>query len=96
MQDQLVIFMALAKGRSSVLCAELTMHTRTAISIAEQLLPGVQFSISSLPAVGKGRSSQEGAKGPQEAQLLYMVQCTGVGAVVDSSRASVTVGNAHS
>jgi RNA 3'-terminal phosphate cyclase (ATP) len=39
MQDQLIIFMALAKGSSSMLCGELTLHTRTALSIAEQLLP---------------------------------------------------------
>jgi RNA 3'-terminal phosphate cyclase (ATP) len=39
MQDQLIIFMALADGHSSVNCGakDLTLHTRTAIWVAEQL-----------------------------------------------------------
>lgn len=35
-QDQLIIFMALAKGKSRIQCSSpLTMHTKTAIYIAE-------------------------------------------------------------
>lgn len=37
MQDQLIIYMALAKGTSRMLCGELTLHTRTAIAVAQQL-----------------------------------------------------------
>jgi len=37
LQDQLIIFMALAKGKSSVLCGPITLHTQTAIHIAETL-----------------------------------------------------------
>ncbi|KAK2183330.1 hypothetical protein NP493_315g03064 [Ridgeia piscesae] len=37
LQDQLVIFMALAQGKSRVKCGEITLHTKTAIAIAEQL-----------------------------------------------------------
>ena len=37
MQDQLIIFMALAKGESKMLCTEPTLHTRTAMVVAEQL-----------------------------------------------------------
>ena len=37
MQDQVVIFLALAGGHSRVLCGEPTLHTRTAIAVAEQL-----------------------------------------------------------
>eukprot|EP00095_Tigriopus_kingsejongensis_P001842 snap_masked-scaffold10_size831480-processed-gene-7.2 protein:Tk01842 transcript:snap_masked-scaffold10_size831480-processed-gene-7.2-mRNA-1 annotation:"rna 3 -terminal phosphate cyclase-like" len=36
-QDQLVLFMALAKGRSRILTGPLELHTRTAIWISEQL-----------------------------------------------------------
>lgn len=37
-QDQLIIFMALAKGMSRIRCTQpLTMHTKTAIYIAEQI-----------------------------------------------------------
>ena len=45
MQDQLILFMALAEGESRMLCTEPTMHTRTAVAIVTQLLPGVTFSI---------------------------------------------------
>ncbi|KAI0048242.1 RNA 3'-terminal phosphate cyclase [Auriscalpium vulgare] len=37
MQDQMIIFLALAEGRSSVKTGPLTMHTRTAIWVAEQM-----------------------------------------------------------
>ena len=38
--------MALAKGESRVLAGEPTLHTRTAIAVAELLLPGAQFSVT--------------------------------------------------
>ncbi|KAG1758525.1 RNA 3'-terminal phosphate cyclase [Suillus occidentalis] len=37
LQDQIIIFIALAKGRSTVKTGPLTDHTRTAIKIAEQM-----------------------------------------------------------
>jgi RNA 3'-terminal phosphate cyclase (ATP) len=36
LQDQLIIFMALADGESKIKCGELTEHTTTAISIASR------------------------------------------------------------
>jgi RNA 3'-terminal phosphate cyclase (ATP) len=76
MQDQLIIFMALAQGHSSMLCGELTLHTRTAISIAEQLMPEVKFDISTLPVADA--ADADGTVG----QPLYLVKCTGAGSVV--------------
>ncbi|CAI9736737.1 3' [Octopus vulgaris] len=37
LQDQLIILMALAKGKSSIRCGPLTLHTETAIHVAKQL-----------------------------------------------------------
>ncbi|KAI0332099.1 RNA 3'-terminal phosphate cyclase [Cubamyces sp. BRFM 1775] len=37
MQDQMIVFLALASGRSRVKCGPLTLHTRTAIWVAEQM-----------------------------------------------------------
>ncbi|KAH7107466.1 RNA 3'-terminal phosphate cyclase [Auriculariales sp. MPI-PUGE-AT-0066] len=37
LQDQMIVFMALAEGKSSVACGPLTLHTKTAIWVAEQL-----------------------------------------------------------
>lgn len=36
-QDQLIVFMALANGRSKIRVGEITLHTKTAIYIAERL-----------------------------------------------------------
>ncbi|PAA92208.1 hypothetical protein BOX15_Mlig018990g3 [Macrostomum lignano] len=44
-QDQLVIFMALAEGESAIRVGPLTLHTRTAVHVAE-MLTGVKFSVS--------------------------------------------------
>jgi hypothetical protein len=77
MQDQLIVFMALAKGHSSMLCSELTMHTHTAIAIAEQLLPAANFSIRTLPVSMGTDSSGNSKQAAHDAQLLYLVECTG-------------------
>ena len=45
-QDQLIVYMALAGGRSRLLTGALTLHTRTAISIAEQLTEA-RFTVTS-------------------------------------------------
>ena len=69
MQDQLVIFMALAEGESRMLCTEPTMHTRTAMAVAEQMLPGAKFEVS----VCKGKRQREGGG------RLWLVKCRGAG-----------------
>lgn len=46
-QDQLIIFMALAKGKSAIKTTPITLHTETAIFIA-QLLTDVSISIQIL------------------------------------------------
>ncbi|GLI60386.1 hypothetical protein VaNZ11_002395, partial [Volvox africanus] len=45
MQDQLIIWMALGSGTSRIRCTEPTLHTRTAMVVAEQVLPGVKFRL---------------------------------------------------
>ena len=43
-QDQMIIFMALADGESRLLCGPLTLHTETAIHIAEKMT-GAKFKV---------------------------------------------------
>ena len=43
-QDQIILLMALAEGKSVVRCGPITLHTETAVYIAEHLL-GVKFKI---------------------------------------------------
>merc|ERR1712111_336097 len=46
-EDQWIIYMTLAKGCSRLLTGPLTLHTRTAISIAEQLT-SAQFKVTTV------------------------------------------------
>ncbi|PAV24366.1 RNA 3 -terminal phosphate cyclase [Pyrrhoderma noxium] len=44
MQDQLIIFSALAKGKSIIMTGPISLHTRTAIWVAEKLT-GAKFEV---------------------------------------------------
>ena len=48
LQDQLILYMALAEGTSELMTGSLTQHTRTAIWTAEQCC-GVPFQVTPLP-----------------------------------------------
>jgi RNA 3'-terminal phosphate cyclase (ATP) len=52
LQDQLIIFMALAEGTSRVACGPPTLHTRTAMAVAEQLT-AAKFSVMPPGAAGE-------------------------------------------
>lgn len=43
-QDQLILYMALAEGESEVLVGSLTLHTKTAIAVAQELT-GTKFNV---------------------------------------------------
>ena len=59
-----------------MLCAEPSLHARTAMVVAERLLPGVKFTVASRRQQGlQGGSSAAGASDQQ----LYMVECEGAG-----------------
>ena len=67
MQDQLIIYMALARGTSRVAMAEPTLHTRTAIAVMEQMLGDrVRFHTE---------RPLEGSPGP------FLVTCQGAGLI---------------
>lgn len=71
-QDQLIIFMALASGTSTILTGEPTLHTRTAIAVAEQLT-GARFQVLQLPQGGPGAG-------------LWRVVCQGAGQVAGQQK----------
>ena len=58
--DQLVIFMALAEGESEIIGREPTLHTRTAVAVAEMLtrakftIKVVENGLWSIQCVGTG------------------------------------------
>ncbi|XP_070563804.1 RNA 3'-terminal phosphate cyclase-like isoform X2 [Ptychodera flava] len=52
LQDQLIIFMALANGKSQVLSGPITLHTETAITVAE-MLTQARFTITPVTGTDK-------------------------------------------
>lgn len=79
MQDQLIIWMALASGTSRMRCADPSLHTRTAMVVAEQLLPGVKFRLHRPAGQHVGDQGSSGA------------QCQGVAATESVSPPDVPV-----
>lgn len=67
-QDQIILFMALAKGKSRVKTGPLTSHTTTSIHFAE-ILTGVKFSVTKVP---KEQHKSEG-------EDTYIIECEGMG-----------------
>lgn len=66
LQDQLIVFMALAEGHSAVRAGPLSLHTQTAIHFAA-LMTGAAFRIEEEPA-------------PQDARkMTYIIHCDGIG-----------------
>ena len=64
MQDQMIIFMALAKGQSRILTGPLTLHTQTAIYIASELTK-VKFDVIAIENVNN--------------VIRNIIQCDGIG-----------------
>ncbi|KAJ7408769.1 RNA 3'-terminal phosphate cyclase [Willisornis vidua] len=67
LQDQLIIFMALAKGVSRVKCGPITLHTETAIHFAEQLTKA-KFTVT--------KSEEE-----DPSNDTYIIECHGMGMI---------------
>ncbi|KAF9437594.1 hypothetical protein BGZ76_000118 [Entomortierella beljakovae] len=73
LQDMLIIFMALAHGKSQIVTGPLTPHTLTAFYVAK-VMTGVDFSHRRLPAI-------EGNELNPDHQERYLVECEGIGHV---------------
>lgn len=81
-----------------MLCAEPSLHCRTAMVVAERLLPGVHFTVARAAAAQAGGPAAESRRGGEAeaeqkqvqaaphasaAQPLYVVSCDGAGWVAD-------------
>ena len=91
LQDQLILYMALADGTSEVMTGCLTLHTRTAIDIAEHMTKA-KFEVMPLSTVEFNEKQKEsngstnvlnvyGTDGFQEGQ--HLIRCHGVGFMAD-------------
>ena len=82
LQDQLVLFMALAEGTSEILTGGLTLHTRTAIAVAEQLT-GAKFEVERLDSdpdredITGGDDASYGTIGRIKGR--HRIRCSGIG-----------------
>jgi RNA 3'-terminal phosphate cyclase (ATP) len=81
LQDQLILYAALADGVSEITTGSITLHTKTAISIAEQLV-GAEFEISKIDHLGNAASvvyspDAYGKKGRIAGK--HLIRCRGVG-----------------
>uniref|UniRef100_H3CGK0 RNA 3'-terminal phosphate cyclase n=1 Tax=Tetraodon nigroviridis TaxID=99883 RepID=H3CGK0_TETNG len=65
LQDQLIIFMALAKGRSQIRTGAVTLHTQTAIHVAEQLTRA-KFTITK-------------CEDEKSSNVTFIIECEGSG-----------------
>jgi RNA 3'-terminal phosphate cyclase len=70
LQDQLVLFCALAPGKSRFKCGPMTLHTETSIYFT-QMLTGAKFTVTKTPAEEKMRSEESS----------FIVECDGIGLV---------------
>jgi len=81
LQDQLILYMALADGTSEILTGSLTLHTQTAIMIAQQV-SGASFHIERL---SEHPSEESDAPGSSQLTLegrirgRHIIRCHGVG-----------------
>jgi hypothetical protein len=72
--DQLVIFMALAQGRSCMLTGPLSMHAKTAMHFASTLC-GARFNVTAISSTSNGDDDDgEAALGD-----TCIVECDGIG-----------------
>ena len=82
LQDQLIVFMALARGTSRVAtCAPLTEHTRSAIAVAEALT-SARFRVVRAESAGGGGGDGGGeGKGRGRGGGACVIECEGAGVV---------------
>jgi RNA 3'-terminal phosphate cyclase (ATP) len=77
LQDQMILYMALAEGESEMMTGTLTMHTKTAIWIAEKMT-GTKFVVEKIEEVISPTRSAEPGKSGRTLGTHY-IQCTGIG-----------------
>jgi RNA 3'-terminal phosphate cyclase (ATP) len=80
LQDQLILYMALARGTSKMITGSLTLHTQTAIQVAERMC-NATFRVERLSndkdTTGEEATSEYGREGRIAGR--HLIQCQGIG-----------------
>nr|CAG8437083.1 2110_t:CDS:10 [Entrophospora candida] len=71
LQDQLIIFMALAEGKSKILTGPISLHTSTVMHYSE-IMVGVKFKITRV-------TSNNDEAGEEEGSEKNIIECEGIG-----------------
>ncbi|CAG8789204.1 24991_t:CDS:10, partial [Gigaspora margarita] len=76
LQDQLIIFMAIAEGKSQIITGPITLHTRTAIHFAE-IMSSAKFNITKLESSESQQRVQEHSECLDDEYNvgLHMIEC---------------------
>ncbi len=61
--DQLLIFMALANGKSTIVCGEISLHTQTMFELLQIFIPGIEIDITPIGNEEEGKANVIGIKG---------------------------------
>jgi RNA 3'-terminal phosphate cyclase (ATP) len=80
--------MALAKGTSRILTGCLTLHTQTAIDVAQQLVPSVKFDVQ---RVAGGKTTKIASDKYGKDGMVYgthLITCHGIGWTPSSVKSS--------
>jgi RNA 3'-terminal phosphate cyclase (ATP) len=81
LQDQLILYAALADGVSEITTGSLTLHTQTAISLAEQMV-GAKFEILKLDHLGNPTATVKVPEGYGKSGRIagkHLIRCHGIG-----------------
>jgi RNA 3'-terminal phosphate cyclase (ATP) len=80
LQDQLILYAALADGVSEILTGSLTLHTKTAVWVAEEMC-GATFEITKLSEEGDGRPMDHDSIYGKDGRIpgKHLIRCHGIG-----------------
>ena len=78
LQDQLILFMALANGTSEIITGSLTLHTQTAIWLAEKVV-GAKFEVTKLSSTTDDNNNKDQTYGKDgRISGRHRIRCQGV------------------
>jgi RNA 3'-terminal phosphate cyclase (ATP) len=80
LQDQLIVFMALAESRSKLVTGPITLHTRTAIHFVE-VMSSAKFHIKSIDSSESlvNIQDEKDINSLDWDEGLYLIECEGIG-----------------